>query len=222
MKLFGIRKLGVLEISMAVIVIGGAALLYWSLVLEEDNEDHGAPERTEFIGDYSILDNDDPIVVRNRDAGFELVAPAEWDVYEEGGAGGEVYVNMLSPEVEITEEDISMGGGCAIRMNAFFQNVRVNNLNAEIEYLRDNPSEGFSNMPDNEVVNIDGKYSLLSSYKAPEDPAMYSQVGRNVVLEIPFSDKGVLEMLMRVMPENEDRCLQDFDEMVSSIEFTDS
>lgn len=212
------KKIIISLIIVLVIIVGGI-FLWMNQGKEEIEEDDYISTPTEWSqeGDYIIQKTAEGIIVTNEKAGFSFKVPEGWKIEgEEGIVLGEYLLNMFSPDTEFREDKlgnkVALLKGCGISFNNFYQEDEVFYFNNLITHYNKNPED----VPENKEVIVVSNYLALKTSMISTDIRVLEKLGKIIQIRIPFSEKGLIEFGISIMPEHQTNCDLEFNEFISS------
>ena len=191
-----------LIVTFFIMLIGGIFL--WSEYAKEA-EDWLPGVRFEPPENYVIKDTPEGTIVENKNAGISFNVPDNWTADKEEIGIDEWIVNILSPDAELNESGLLIGG-CGVSACVQYHEATANAVRHRIE-----DPERFSK-------EISGGYQAM---KIDEYPALRMTIenqewGKAVAVEIPIEDK-IYMFETRFLPDETGKCSQAFEEFLKGI-----
>ena len=191
-----------LIVTFFIMLIGGIFL--WSEYAKEA-EEWLPGVRFEPPENYVIKDTPEGTIVENKNAGISFKVPDNWTADKEEVGIDEWIVNVLSPDAELNESGLLIGG-CGV---SFW--IEYDKITADITRYRIEDPERFS-------AEISGGYESaeISDFAALKTTIEKPKWGQSVSIGIPREDK-IYIFETRFLPDETGKCSQAFEKFLKRV-----
>ncbi|MDP4009274.1 MAG: hypothetical protein Q8P71_02570 [bacterium] len=203
MKIFGMRKVGRVEIILAVVLLllGGLYISWQTMGLDLNEEEEFVFEPTRWSADYQISEENGQTIVKNEEAGFSFVVPKEWSAEIKEYEPQKFLLEMTSPDARPFEGQVVLEEGCAVvvALKNDPDPTEVSILRASIE----------GNLLEDQEVIVVGGYKALKQ--------IIEWFGTEIFVQIPMNEEDILLISSTSQAEH---CFSTFENLLSSFVIT--